>query len=291
MALQQVANGLASGVIYGLVALALVLIYRSTGILNFAQGEMATFTTFIGWTLIVRVGLPYWAGFAMTIVGAFLLGVAVEFIFIRPARRLPPLSVLMVTLGLYLLFNALSQTWWSSAARAFPTPFPSGTVELGGAHLSWVTIGIFSVAGATVLLLTFLFRCTKLGLAMRAAVSNAEAAALMGIEVRRVVSIGWGLSAAVGAVAGILAANLLLLDANMMSGILLFAVTAMVFAGMSSPGGAMVCGLLLGLIDSVVSGFSFIGTELSTVTTFAAIVAILVVRPSGLFGKPSAVKV
>lgn len=291
MTFQQIANGLANGVIYGMVALAIVLIFRSTGVLNFAQGEMATFTTFVGWTLIVHLGLSYWLGFGLTVLAAFLLGVVVELVFIRPTRRLPALSVLMVTLGLYLLFNALSHEWWASGPRSFPTPFPSGVVHVGGVHLSWVTIGIFVVAGVVVLALTALFQLTKLGLAMRAVVSNPGAAPLMGISVSSIISIGWGLSTAVGAIAGMLAANLLLLDANMMSAVLLFAVTAMVLAGMTSPGGAVVCGLLLGLINSVASGVSFIGTELSTVTTFIVIVAILGVRPAGLFGKRTAVKV
>lgn len=291
MTFQQVANGLASGVVYAMVALAIVLIFRSTGVLNFAQGEMATFTTFVGWTLIVQLGLPYWVGFAITVLGAFLLGGLIELVFIRPTRRLPHLSVLMVTLGLYLLFNALSHEWWASGIHPFPTPFPSGVVQIGSARLSWVTIGIFAVATAVVLALTILFQFTKLGLAMRAVVSNPEAASLMAINVRNVVSIGWGLSTAVGAVAGMLAANLLLLDANMMTAVLLFAATAMVLAGMTSPVGAVVCGLLLGLINSAASAVSFIGTELSTVSTFIVIVAILCVRPAGLFGQRIAVKV
>ncbi|MFG2512535.1 branched-chain amino acid ABC transporter permease [Streptomyces sp. NPDC048584] len=291
MTFQLIANGLASGVIYGMVALAIVLIFRSTGVLNFTQGEMATFTTFIAWTLIVHLGLPYWLGFTITVLGAFLLGVIVELVFMRPTSRLPHLSVLMVTLGLYLLFNALSHEWWASEARSFPTPFPAGVLRIGGVRLSWVTVGIFVVAAFVVVALTALFRFTKLGLAMRAVVSNAEAAPLMGISVKGIVSIGWGLSAAVGAIAGMLAANLLLLDANMMTSVLLFSTTAMVLAGMTSAAGAVVCGLLLGVINSLATRVSFIGTELSTVTTFIVIVAILAVRPAGLFGKRTVVKV
>lgn len=291
MILQELANGLATGAIYGMVALAIVLIYRSTGVLNFAQGEMATFTTYLGWTLIVELGLPYWIGFAITLLAAFLLGVAVEVTFIRPARRLPSLSVLMVTLGLYLLFNALCHGWWSSSPRAFPTPFPTGTAQIGDAHVSWVSIGILLVAAAVVVALTALFRLSKIGLAMRAVVSAPAAAPLMGIEPRVVICMGWGLSAVVGAIAGMFAANLLLLDANMMSGVLLFAVTAMVLAGMASPAGSLVCGLLLGVIGSAASSVSFVGTELSTVTTFVVIVMILVLRPAGLFARHTAVKV
>jgi len=289
--LQQVAGGLAIGSVYGAIALALVLIYRSTGVLNFAQGEMATFTTFIGWSLIVTLGLPYWVGFAITVFIAFLLGIGVERIAIRPVQRAPHLTVLIVTLGLFFLFNSLSLKFWHSQTRPFPSPFPDGAAHVLGAYISWVSIGILAVSLLTMALLALLFRFTKVGLAMRAVTSNPTASALMGINNGWMFSLGWGLSAVVGAVAGMLAANRLLLDPNMMLGVLLYAFAAAVLGGMTSPVGAVIGGLVMGVVNAVASGISFIGADLSTAVTFIVIVLILVLRPAGLFGRATVVRV
>lgn len=289
--LQQVAGGLAIGSVYGAVALALVLIYRSTGVLNFAQGEMATFTTFIGWSLVVTVGLPYWVGFAITVFIALLLGIGVERIAIRPVQRAPHLTVLIVTLALFFLFNSLSLKFWHSQTKPFPSPFPDGSAHVLGAYISWVSIGILAVSLLTMALLALLFRFTKVGLAMRAVTSNPTASALMGINNGRMFSLGWGLSAAVGAVAGMLAANRLLLDPNMMLGVLLYAFAAAVLGGMTSPVGAVIGGLVMGVVNAVASGISFIGADLSTAVTFIVIVLILVLRPAGLFGRATVVRV
>lgn len=289
--LQQVAGGLAIGSVYGAIALALVLIYRSTGVLNFAQGEMATFTTFIGWSLVVTVGLPYWIGFAVTVIIALLLGAGVERIAVRPVRRAPHLTILIVTLGLFFLFNSLSLKFWGSQTRPFPSPFPEGSAHILGTYISWVSIGIFAVSLVTMALLAILFQFTKVGLAMRAVASNPTASALMGINNGRMLSLGWGLSAGVGAVAGMLAANRLLLDPNMMQGVLLYAFAAAVLGGMTSPVGAVIGGLVMGVVNAVASGVSFIGSDLSTAVTFIVIVLILVLRPSGLFGRVAAVRV
>ncbi len=289
--LQQVAGGLAIGSVYGMVALGLVLIFRSTGALNFAQGEMATFTTFIGWSLVVAVGLPYWVGFALAVLIALVIGAGVERIVIRPVRRASHLTGILVTLGLFYLFNSLSLKFWHSEARPFPSPFPNGSAHVLGAYISWVSVGIFGVSLLTMALLAVLFQFTKVGLAMRAVTSNPMASALMGINNGRMLSLGWGLATAVGAVAGMLAANRLLLDPNMMLGVLLYAFAAAVLGGMTSPVGAVVGGLVLGVLNAVASGLSFIGADLSTVVTFVVIVIVLVFRPAGLFGRTTAVRV
>ncbi|MCW2691580.1 MAG: branched-chain amino acid transporter permease [Mycobacterium sp.] len=291
MDIQQLAGGLAIGSVYGSIALALVLIFRATGALNFAQGEMATFTTFIAWTLVVSIGLPYWVGFVITLLIALALGAAIERVAVRPLTRAPHLTLLIVTLGLFFLFNSLSLKFWGSHTRPFPSPFPEGSVRLLGAYVSWVSIGILGVSLIMMALLAALFRFTKIGLAMRAVTSNPTAALLMGINNNRILSLGWGLSAAVGAVAGMLAANRLLLDPNMMQGVLLYAFAAAVVGGMTSPVGAVIGGLAMGVINAVTSSISFIGADLSTAVTFVVIVLILVLRPAGLFGRPTAVRV
>jgi len=288
---QQIAGGLAIGSVYGAVALALVLIYRATGVLNFAQGEMATFTTFIAWSLIVQVGMTYWLGFAITLVIAISLGAGIERVVIRPAHKAPHFALLVVTIGLFFLFNSITLRFWHSDARTFPTPFPAGSVRLFGADIAWVDIGILATSFAAMLVLAVVFRFSRIGLAMRGVTANKTAAALMGINTGRVLGLGWGLATGVGAVAGMLAANRLLLDPNMMQGVLLFAFAAAVVGGMTSPVGAVLGGLFMGVVNAVASSVSFIGSDLSTGVTFVAIVLILVIRPAGLLGRAAAVKV
>ncbi|MGW4479132.1 branched-chain amino acid ABC transporter permease [Rhodococcus triatomae] len=284
-------DGVAIGVIYGLVGLALLMVYRSTGVLNFAQGEMAVFCTYIAWTLIVSLGVSLWLGFAATVAFAFVLGVLVERLVIRPAGSSHPLAVMIVTIGLFMVFNSFQRDWWPAGPKAFPSPFPAGTVDIGSARISAVSIGILIAAALVMLCLTFLFRMTRIGLAMRAVVDNPTASSLMGIGNHRIVSLGWGLASAVGAVAGMLAVNLLLLDPSTAYALLLFSFAALVLAGMTSPVGVVVCGVLLGLFNALASGFSIVGTELSIVVTLLALVVVLVVKPGGLFGKAPVIKV
>ncbi|MCW2782185.1 MAG: branched-chain amino acid transporter permease [Marmoricola sp.] len=289
--LQLITSGLAIGSVYGSIALGLVLIYRSTGILNFAQGEMATFSTYIGWSFVVSVGMPYWVGFLLAVLAAFLLGAVVERVAIRPVQNQPHLTVVIVTLGLFLLFNALSLKFWHSDVRPFRSPFPSGSVHVLGTYISWVSIGIFGVSLISMAFVGIVFRFTKVGLAMRAVTSNPMASALMGISNGRILSLGWGLSAAVGAIAGMLAANRLLLDPNMMQGVLLYAFAAAVIGGMTSPVGAVIGGLVMGVTNALVSSVSWIGSDLSLAATFIVLVLILLVRPQGLFGRQIEVRV
>ena len=291
LSMQLVIDGVAIGIIYGLVALSLLLIYRSTGVLNFAQAEMATFSAHVGWTLLVTIGMGFWTGFTLAVVFAFLLGVLVERVFVRPASKHSPLTVMIVTIGLFLMFNSFQRDWWASGAKAFPTPFPAGTIEFGGARISWVTIGILVVSATVMAALSALFRLTTVGLAMRAVVANPTASSLMGIKNERIIALGWGLASAVGAIAAMLAANLLLLDPGTAYALLLYSFAALVLAGMTSPVGAVVCGVLLGVLNAVAGSISFIGNDLSTVATFAVLIAVLALKPGGLFGKAPVVKV
>jgi branched-chain amino acid transport system permease protein len=284
---QQIINGLAVGSIYGAVALALVLIFRSTGVINFAQGEMATFTTFIAWTFIIANGWNYWIGFVLTLVVAFILGAGVERVIIRPVEKAPELAIVIVTLGLFIVFNSLSLGIWQSLPKSFPPAplFKGGSIHVGNLFISRPHIGVF-ISSLIVMALIFLFfRYTKVGLAMRAATLNPTAASLMGVNVDRMLMIGWGLSAAVGATAGIFTANLILLDPNMMFGVLIYAFAAAVLGGLTSPIGAVVGGLLVGVLESLAGTTSIIGSDLKTPVAFLVIVLVLLVRPSGLFGR------
>ena len=214
---QQVVAGLASGSIYATLALAIVIIYRSTGVVNFAQGEMATFTTFIAWTLVDH-GVGYWGAFPLTVLIAFAGGVVLERLVVRPVEGGPVLTVVILTIGLFILFGGLSNWIWKAEVRSFPPnrPFPTSTWDLGGVAISKQDVGILGVTLGLVLLLYLLFQHTKIGLALRAAALNPAASRLVGVRVGWMLAIGWGLAAMLGAVAGMLAAPTVLLDPNMM---------------------------------------------------------------------------
>lgn len=288
--MQQLINGLAVGAIYGLVALALVLIFRATSILNFAQGEMATFTTFLAWTLIARLGVPFWPAFVITLAIAAALGLVTYLVVIRPVERAPEFTVVMVTFGLFYIFNGLSQSLWSAAPKAFPTPFNGGPIHVLGAVVSRPYVGIFAITIVMTAALVALLRGTKLGLGMRATAQNPAAARLVGIHTTRMYAFGWMLAAMVGAVAGMLIANVLSLYSSLMLDILIFAVLGMIMGGMTSPVGAMIGGLLVGVIASFAGSYA-IGYQLSTPFMVGVILLVLLVRPQGLLGKRAQTRV
>ena len=229
--LQQIFSGLAAGAIYASVALALVMIYRATDLVNFAQGEMAMFSTYIAWSL-VTAGLPFWAAFLITLVASFLGGMAIERIIIRPVENAPVLAAVIVTIGLVLIFNSLAGWIYSYTVQDFPSPFPDR--PLFGALMTTQELGVVGVTLVMLTLLFLFFRFTKTGLAMRAAAQNPESARLCGIPVGRMLAIGWGLAAAIGATAGIMVAPVLFLDPYMMSGVLLYAFAGALLGGIQS---------------------------------------------------------
>jgi len=278
--LQQVFSGLAAGAIYASLALALVMIYRATDLVNFAQGEMAMFSTYIAWTL-VNAGLPFWAAFAVTLVVSFLGGMAIERVVIRPVENAPVLAAVVVTLGLLLIFNALAGWLFTYTLQEFPSPFPDRL--LFGALMTTRDLGIIGMTLAMLVLLYAFFRFTPAGLAMRAAAQNPESARLCGIRVGRMLAIGWGLAAAVGATAGIMVAPVLFLDPNMMGGVLLYAFTGALLGGITSPVGAVVGGLIVGVTENLV-GTYLVPSQLKLTVALALIILVLVFRPDGLFG-------
>jgi branched-chain amino acid transport system permease protein len=282
---EQIVSGLADGAVYASLALALVLIYRSTRAINFAQGEMATFSTFIAWSLMNH-GFSFWEAFPLVLLISFAGGVVVERAVIRPVENAPVVTIVIVTLGLALLLNGLMYVIWSGGDRAFNGGFSSRTVKLAGAYISIQYIGIIGVLAALVLLLGLFFRFTKLGLALRAAALNPESSRLVGVRVGWMLAFGWGLAALVGAVAGMMVAPLQFLGPNMMQAILLYAFAAAVLGGLDSPVGAVVGGLLLGLtIDLLGRYVGYIGSTLKLPAALLLILVLLLFRPGGLFGR------
>jgi branched-chain amino acid transport system permease protein len=283
--LQQVVSGLATGGIYASLALALVMIYQATDVVNFAQGSMATFTTYLAWTMI-NAGLPYWLAFVATVVIGFGGGILIERVVIRPVEDAPILAIVIVTIGLLVILTSVAGFIWSYVQKPFPSPFPSRPVKLGGLIIGAHDIGAIGITLVVLLILFLFFRFTPLGLAMRAAAQNPVSSRLCGIRVSWMLALGWGLASVFGAVAGMMVAPNVFLDPNMMAGIQIYAFAAATVGGFTSPGGAVVGGFLVGVVENLVGTYvSFIGTELKLTVALAMIIIVLLVRPSGLFGR------
>jgi branched-chain amino acid transport system permease protein len=282
--IQQVVSGLASGGIYGSLALALVLIHRSTGVLNFAQGELATLSAFICWSLIDH-GWAFWPAFGATIVLSFLGGAAIQQTLVRPIQDGPVLGVVILTIGLLIAVNGLMTWIWGGAAKQFAGPFSTAPINVGGVAFSKQDIGVIVISLVSVLFIWLLFARTKLGLGLRAAAVNPAEARLTGVRVPMMLAVGWGLAAVLGAVAGVLAAPSLFLEPNMMQTVLLYAFAAAVLGGMDSPIGAVIGGLVLGVLLNLVGTYvHWVGGELRLAVALAVILGVLIVRPAGLFG-------
>ena len=282
----QIMSGIATGGIYASVALALVMIYQATHHVNFAQGEMATFSTYIALTFI-NMGLPYWAALIAAVVLSFIIGVVIERTLMRPMANAPILASVGVFIGLLLIVNSLSGWFFDYTIKQFPSPFPSHPV-LGG-YLSGHELGSTLVTLLVLTLVYLFFRYTRLGLAMRAAAFNPASSRLVGIRVGWMLALGWGLAAAIGAIAGCMVAPIVFLDPNMMGGILLYAFAGALLGGIDSPGGAVLGGFIVGVLENVVG--TYVGSELKLTLALVVIIGVLVVKPSGLFGKVHVVRV
>lgn len=281
---QQVAAGLATGAIYACVALAIVMIYRAIGHVNFAQGEMAMVSTYVAWQLI-EFGLPYWLAFVLTLALSFVLGAMVQHLLIRRIRNASDINQIIVFIGLLLVLNSAAGFIWSYTVKPFPTPF--GTAPFMGSPLASAhQVGMVGVILAVLLLLFLFFRFTRTGLAMRAAVSNPNSARLLGIRVKALEALGWGMAASIGAIAGILVAPIVFLEPNMMAGIVIYGFAGAVLGGLNSLLGALIGGLILGVLENLVSTFvPVVGGELKSTIALITIVIVLLVRPQGLIGK------
>jgi branched-chain amino acid transport system permease protein len=284
--LQVVVDGIADGSIYAALALALVLIFRSTGVVNFAQGEMAMFATFLAWAL-ADAGLPIGLALAGALVLAFLGGMVVERVLIRPVEGGNPLNLVIVTLGLFILVNAAAGWIWGFDLRDFPRLFPGGVASIGGVSLSIESLGIIAVLLVVVGLLWLLFTHTPIGLAMRAAAQDPASARLVGVPVGRMLMLGWGLASLLGAVAGVLVAHRLFLDTNLMAGVLVYSFAGAALGGFDSPIGAVVGSWIIGVTEALAGTYvDAIGSDLKVLVPLAVIFVVLLVRPAGLFGSP-----
>jgi branched-chain amino acid transport system permease protein len=289
---QQVVSGLSTGGVYASLALALVIVYRSSRVINFAQGELATFFTFVAWWLMTDEGWPYWGAFFLTLLLAFVGGGLLQRAVFRPVERAPTLTVVMVTIGLLIAVNGLTFWIWGGDEKIFPSAFSTRAIHVGGVAFSIQDLGIIAVSVVAVALLTAFFRLTKLGLGLRAAALNADASRLLGVRVGWMLALGWGLATALGALAGMMVAPSTQLDPNMMRGVLLYAFAAAVLGGLDSPLGAVVGGLTLGVVLNLLGTYvGFFAGDMRLVGGLAVILGVLLVRPEGLFGRPVARRV
>ena len=280
----QVLAGIATGAIYACMALAVVMIYQAIDHLNFAQGEMAMFSTFIAWQLL-QWGVPYWGAFVLIVLVSFVGGVLIERVLFRPIHNAPVLAQLEAFIALFSVLNSSAGEIWNFTIKEFPTPFGRGPF-LGTSLISTHDAGMIAITAVILALLYLFFRGSRLGLAMRAAAANPESARLVGIRVGWMIALGWGMSAAIGAVAGMLIAPVVYLEPNMMGGVLLYGFAGAVLGGMTSPGGAVLGGFAVGVIENLAGAFiPYFGRELKLTIALIVIVAVLLVRPSGIFGR------
>jgi branched-chain amino acid transport system permease protein len=287
--LERLVSGLTNGSVYALLALALVVVFRGSGTINFAQGELALFTTFVAWWL-TTLGAPVWLAVLASVGLGFVLGAAIERFLVRPVQRKNDMAVLIVALGLFTGLNALDALLFGTETKVMPSPFPNGLddyVSLGGARLYGDALGVWVVLVVLVGLVSLLFRRTRVGLHMRAVADNPESAALAGVPVSRVLALGWGLSGAIGGLAGVLVTPLApqQLSLTTMFTVFIAASAAALFGGLDSLGGAIVGGLVIGVLEALVTGYvPALGGAMQQTTVLVVIVLILLVRPTGLFG-------
>ncbi len=275
-------NGLTEGSIYAAMALALVMIWRATQVVNFAQGAMAMFTTYLALFALER-GASYWLAFAIALGCGLLLGAVVERVLVRPVESAPPLNVVILTLGILLVLEALAPMLFGGQIRSFPAAFSIVGLRLGSLQIPLSPFDLFILASVLIMmaLLLLLFQRTDLGLRMRASAFNPEVSRLLGIRVGRMLTLGWALAALVGALAGMLIAPSLLLYPTYMDQVLVFGFTGAILGGLDSPPGAVIGGLAMGFSLSYVGGY--LGSDLETVGALVILIAVLMVRPRGLF--------
>jgi len=275
-------NGITYGMVYAAVAMALVLIWRATRVVNFAQGAMAMFSTYVAVTVIEH-GANYLEALLVALAFGFVSGAVVERVLVRPVENKPPLNAVIVTLGLLILVEAGAAMIWGDSVRSYPAHFSRTGIKLGSERVALSPFDLYVIAAvvAVMVLLVVLFRFTSLGLRMRASAFEPEVARLLGIRVGRMLTLGWALAAVVGALAGVLVAPNVFLDPNNMDNVLVYAFTAAIVGGLDSPVGALVGGLGMGLGLSYVGGY--LGYSLETVGAFVILIGVLMIRPEGIF--------
>ncbi len=282
---QLIISGIATGSIYGSMGLAIVLILRSTRSLNFAQGEMATFGAFTGWSLL-NTGMPYWIAFLALIPISFAGGFMVHRVIVRPFEKGSFSRLIMVLLGLFVVLNGITIYVWGGIPKSLDSPFRQKPFEIGGVFISPHDLGTIGVMLGGLLAIYLLFNRTSLGLAMRATAENRQSSQLLGIPVGLMLGLGWGLAAVVGSIAGMMIAPKLVLDPTLMLGVLLYMFAAITLGGSESPIGAVVGGIIVGVGENLLGHYvDFIGNELRLPAALMLIVVVLMIRPQGLFGR------
>ena len=278
--LQQIASGVAIGFVYASLALALVLIFQATNHINFAQGEMAMFSTYIAWVLLQN-SVSFWLALPATMIFAFAMGFVIERFVLRPFADAPVVSIVIVFIALLVIFNSLAGWIFGYEMQTFRSPFPaSWSTSFASAH----ELGVAVVTLIILVMIYLFFRFTSLGLAMRAAAQNPVSSRLVGIRVGLLLALGWGLAAMIGSVAGVMAAPIVFLDPNMMGGIMIYGFAAALLGGINNPAGAVPGGIIVGVAENL-AGAYLVGTELKLTVALALILLVLLFRPSGLFGQ------
>lgn len=288
--LQQVVEGIANGAIYAAMALALVLVYRATRICNFAQGEMATFSTYLVWQFD-QWGIPFGLSLLLGLIVSFLIGIIVFRVVIRPVVASKDTTVVNVCIGLFIGFDSICLLLWGTDTYSFPRLFPDLVWTFGGVRISANNTGILLVVCLLALAITALFRFTRIGLALRASAAERANSPLVGIEVETMLALGWGLATVCGFVAAVLIAPSLYLAPTMMVSVLIYSLSAATLGGWDSPIGAIAGGLFIGVAESLAATFvPFIGAELKVAVPFAVMAIVLLVRPQGFFGRAAVVR-
>ena len=283
-------GGLTLGMVYAAFALALVLIWRSTRIVNFAQAPMAMVTTFVALD-VIDSGHSYWLGFALALICGLVLGAVIERVVIRPVEGKADINAVILTLGLFIVLHSIASVVWGNRFQSFPAPFGVRGIEVGDSTIALTPTNIFTIFAVLVVmaLLVALFRFTDVGLRMRAAAFNQEVSRLLGVRVGRMLTLGWALASVVGSLAGLLIAGGGLVHPSYMDSVVVFGFVAAVLGGLDSPAGAVVGGLILGLSLSFVSGY--VGSDVVALSALAILMLVLTLRPGGLFAQTSARRV
>ncbi len=287
MLAQLIVSGLAAGSLYALMALGLVLIYKTTDIVNFGYGDMTMFSTFIAYAMLTWYGLPFWVAFLGAIMAGFLLGALVDRAILRPAKDAPVVSLLIATLGIGMMLEAIAGWIFGYDTKPFPYAIKGMPLFLGEVVIRRHDLLVFAVAAAIGLSLFAMFKFTDIGIAMRATAQNRRAARLMGISADRISSLRWAMGVGIGAVAGVLIAPIVFLDLTRMILVMIKAFAAAVLGGFTSLPGAVLGGLMLGVIENLVSGYlPPMLAPLKTTFVFVLIILVLAIRPRGLLGEP-----
>lgn len=288
---QLVIDGLSAGSIYAALALAIVLVNQATGLINFAQGGMAVLSAYIAYAFL-GWGLPLILAIVAAVVVSFAMGAFIERFLIRRFEGGDPDTAIVVTVGLLTLITGLAGWIWTYNNLQFPSLFPVASIDVLGAVVSVRSLGTTVVIIAIMVLLQLVFLRTKLGLALRAVADNPQSASFSGLPVGWLLMVGWGLAAALGAIAGALVAPQLTLTPGMMDTALVYALAAIILGGMSSPLGVVVAAWLIGVLENLAAVYvPAIGHDLKIAVPFILIFVVLIVRPQGLFGRKVVVRV